>query len=111
MFLNKAFCSLFWGRWRHIFPEENVLSHELSITGYIIIMKGFRHNLPAMSITEIDEILKSHRIISGSDGRAARVKIVGRNIRSAAGQYFRQNDLSPGGYALEFNLVGNTGKS
>jgi predicted Zn-dependent protease len=65
----------------------------------------------AMSETEYDAFLGSHKIISASDGRTATVKNVGRRIRSAVEQYFRQNNLSLDGYAWEFNLVKNAEKN
>ncbi len=65
----------------------------------------------AMSTQEYDTFLKSHKIISASDGRAIMVKTVGRRIQSAVEQYFRQNNLSLDGYAWEFNLVENSEKN
>ncbi len=65
----------------------------------------------AMSVTEYDAFLKSHKIIPASDGRAAMVRTVGRKIQSAVEQYYRQNHLSLDGYAWEFNLVENAEKN
>jgi len=65
----------------------------------------------AMSVTEYDAFLRSHRIIPASDARAAMVKTVGRRIQSAVEQYYRQNNLSLDGYAWEFNLVENAEKN
>lgn len=60
-----------------------------------------------MSNQQYNDFLKSHKVVSAGDSRTAMVKNVGRNIQSAVEQYFRQNNLSLGGYSWEFNLIEN----
>jgi len=62
--------------------------------------------MQAMSFTNYDSFLKSHKVVS-SGTQAAMVKRAGQKIQAAVEAYFAQNHMSSqlNGYKWEFNLV------